>query len=299
MLKRKALILLCGLILLTACGCSEKEPKVPDTSKTAPTASGENIEPSVPKLKVIYAQKVYEAARGTYNWTTVGKDGKAVTVNADSLHPTQLKEFMPEISLSATTASHLDLKNAYLKFDTKPKSVSIRAWAISDWKNFDDAYTNIKNKKAENGSEAQFLIELAETPHIYEITAVFKNEDQSGGEVSYCFYTGKKPALENAENINAYCGNTMTTVYFDDDKKFTFMGENSVELTDILRNLEYNPDTFCKCLPEYTADTEFGLGYGINITEKYVRTKDGQAKLTKKQADEIKKIIEWARPQAE
>lgn len=101
-----------------------------------------------------------------------------------------------------------------------------------------------------------------------------------------------------SEQISGYCGNTQTTIYFDDGKSFTFMSGNSVTMTDMLVNLNYDKAKLCKCLPEYTVDTEFGTGYGINITSGYARCDKGQADLTKEQIDKLKEIILWAKPQA-
>ncbi len=101
-----------------------------------------------------------------------------------------------------------------------------------------------------------------------------------------------------SDPISGYCGNTQTTIYFDDDIKYTFMYGESVTMTDILINLDYDKNKLCKCLPEYTVDTEFGTGYGINLTEGYARCKEGQADLTQEQIDELKDIILWAKEKA-
>ena len=69
----------------------------------------------------------------------------------------------------------------------------------------------------------------------------------------------------------------------------------SVTLTDILVNLDYDPMHVCRCRPEYTVDTEFGTGYGINLTAGYARCDKGQADLTQEQIDTIAEIIEWAK----
>ena len=74
---------------------------------------------------------------------------------------------------------------------------------------------------------------------------------------------------------------------------------HSVTLTDILLNLDYNPHKVCNCLPEYTVDTEFQTGYGVNLTEGYARCDKGQADLTQEQVTQLREIIEWAQEQAE
>jgi len=87
-----------------------------------------------------------------------------------------------------------------------------------------------------------------------------------------------------------YCGNTVTEVTLDGET-YSFWGEDSVALTDIVINLAYTEEV-CRCLPEFTVDTEFGDGYGVNLTESYVRCEAGQAPLTAEQTEEIRGIIE-------
>ena len=99
----------------------------------------------------------------------------------------------------------------------------------------------------------------------------------------------------NETIIEPMCGNTQTTVYIDEDK-YTFMGGNSVTLTALLNSLKYEHE-ICKCLPEYTVDTEFGTGYGINLREGYVRYQGKQQKLTSEQLKTVKEIIKWAKKQ--
>ncbi len=97
--------------------------------------------------------------------------------------------------------------------------------------------------------------------------------------------------------IVGYCGNTQTTIHFDSTNSYTFMFGNSVTLTEILRRLEYAPENLCRCMCEYTVDTEFGLGYGINLTEGFARYGNGQAALTQGQIESFAAIIDWAKEQ--
>lgn len=91
--------------------------------------------------------------------------------------------------------------------------------------------------------------------------------------------------------VSGYCGNTVTTVYLNGEE-FSFWGTDSVALTDILINLSYDPEKVCRCAPEFTVDTEFGDGYGVNLTEGYARCGEGQADLTREQLDTILNIID-------
>lgn len=91
-----------------------------------------------------------------------------------------------------------------------------------------------------------------------------------------------------------YCGNTVTTVSRRDgawDEPISFWGDDSVALTDLLRYLDYSEDV-CRCLPEYTVDTEFGTDYGVSLTESYARYDGGQTDLTEEQTEQIRAILE-------
>lgn len=93
-----------------------------------------------------------------------------------------------------------------------------------------------------------------------------------------------------------YCGNTMTAVsrVAGPEEEFweaSFDGIDSVDLTDLLLHLDYSGPV-CKCLPEYNVDTEFGTGYGINLTEGHVRYDSGQVSLTAEQVEEIQAILD-------
>lgn len=91
--------------------------------------------------------------------------------------------------------------------------------------------------------------------------------------------------------VSGYCGNTVTEVTLDGET-YSFRGDDSVTLTDIVINLAYDPAAVCKCLPEFTVDTEFGDGYGVNLSESYARCEAGQAPLTAEQTETIRGIVE-------
>lgn len=101
------------------------------------------------------------------------------------------------------------------------------------------------------------------------------------------------PAAEpqTAEDpVTGYCGNTVTEVVLDGEA-WSFWGSDSVALTDIVINLAYDPEAVCRCLPEFTVNTEFGDGYGVNLTESYVRCEAGQASLTEAQTEAVRAIV--------
>ena len=101
------------------------------------------------------------------------------------------------------------------------------------------------------------------------------------------------PATEplTVENpVTVYCGNTITEVILGEER-FSFWGADSVALTDILMNMAYDPDQICRCLPEFTVNTEFKTGVGVNLTQAYARCEDGQAALTTEQVETILEIL--------
>ncbi len=105
-----------------------------------------------------------------------------------------------------------------------------------------------------------------------------------------------QPTEDNtiAHEAAGYCGNTVTTVTRKtpgEPLELTFWGSDSVALTDLLRYLDYHED-ICRCLPEYNVDTEFGTGYGINLTESYVRYDGKQVSLTAEQVQTIQDILD-------
>ena len=93
-----------------------------------------------------------------------------------------------------------------------------------------------------------------------------------------------------ADPVSGYCGNTVTTVTRD-GSSWSFWGDDSVALTDLLINTEY-ADGLCRCPVEVTVDTEFGGGYGVNLSEGYARYDGGQTALTEEQLELIRGIIE-------
>ncbi|MCI8331439.1 MAG: hypothetical protein HFE78_01230 [Clostridiales bacterium] len=132
-----------------------------------------------------------------------------------------------------------------------------------------------------------------------------KTENESAGQDAH-IHTPAKEEQTVSDPINGFCGNTQTilsstdffdTVHQSNPFQCTFMGSYSVELTAMLINLDYDPAKVCLCSPEYNVDTEFGINYGIHLSNGYARCEKGQADLTQEQVDTIAKIIAWAKEQ--
>lgn len=91
--------------------------------------------------------------------------------------------------------------------------------------------------------------------------------------------------------VEGYCGNMLTTIYLD-EMNFTLAGSYSVAITDILINLDYDKDQICRCMAEFTVDTETLAGIQVNLTQGFARCEKGQAALTEEQAQILQDIID-------
>ena len=136
-------------------------------------------------------------------------------------------------------------------------------------------------------------------PESPEDVRVYYNDELAYGDDAHAHGPVNEPETVD-DPVTGYCGNTLTTVRFSDGKSHTFEGSESVNLTDVVINLKYDPNKICKCLPEYTVITESGKEYAVHLNgEGYVRCDEGQAELTEEQFETVTQIIEWAKEKAE
>ena len=265
-----------------SCPADEKSEKV-----NAPGSNGASTPTSTepPELKILDSTCLgIVANKGTYSWMSDNGDGTWKGVEADSSHPLEWQKFLVPMTTSDDTVE--------LYFDVQPQEVSIRCWSDANWGKV--------NAKEENANLSGNKLELKDGGYIYEIVAKWTGENLAAeGTVYYGFYVIKDdhthaPA-EDPQTVDApvtgYCGNTMTTIILD-EKEYSFMGSDSVNLTDILINLKYDPMRVCRCAPEFTVKTEFGEPYGVNISQGYARCEEGQADLTEEQIEKIREILD-------
>ena len=247
-----------------------------------------------------------------YSWIVQNSDGTATATIAD-----QASRPLPKDSLKPVTISSQYAETVYLpvpgtsvyeptnslgylvKFawEANPSRVTCTCWPDTVW--LDSSI---------QGEEIPFDLGggpfyAKEGGFIYEFAVTWDNTGAGyHGTANYYVYIvgGEDHAHQVAATAQTvddpfvgYCGNTQTTLHIG-DKEYTFMYGNSVTLTDIRLNLDYDPMRICRCRPEYTVDTEFGKDYGINLTAGYARCEKGQADLTQEQIDTITDIIEWA-----
>ena len=183
-----------------------------------------------------------------------------------------------------------------LQWETDPTTVTFACWPESVWET--------ENVKEESVVSQDGAFYAKPGGYVYEIVATWEDTGKGyhGSANYYVYIVGGDDhghqAAATAQTVDdpvtGYCGNTQTTLYID-GKEYSFMYGYSVTLTDILVNLDYDPMRVCRCRPEYTVDTEFGTGYGVNLTAGYARCDKGQADLTQEQINTISEIIEWAK----
>lgn len=90
---------------------------------------------------------------------------------------------------------------------------------------------------------------------------------------------------------SGYCGNLTVTVTIAGESH-SLTGADSLAMTEILRDLPYDPSQVCRCMAEFTVDTELLSGIHVNLTQGFARCEKGQAALTEEQVRILQDIID-------
>ena len=285
-MKKLVSILLTAILIFSMTACQSAQNPENGQGQPNPPGSNGSSKPTSkepPELKVLDSTCLgIVANKGTYSWMSDNGDGTWKGVEADSSHPLEWQEFLVPMITSDDTVE--------LYFDVQPQEVSIRCWSDANWGKV--------NAKEENANLSGNKLVLKDGGYIYEVVAKWTGENLAAeGTVHYSFYVIKDdhthaPAEDPQtvdDPVTEYCGNTMTTIILD-EKEYSFMGSDSVNLTDILINLKYDPMRICRRTPEFTVKTEFGEPYGVNLSQGYARCEEGQADLTEEQIEKIREI---------
>ena len=120
------------------------------------------------------------ALQGTTSWTYTDIFGKGVSIESDSMHPLQAKEYMPVLDILPTQFSYSNPLSARIQFNVKntksvrtmsPDEVYVRCWDESCWGNADAKSEDVAVKMV-NGN---FFFELKDGNYIYEVIAIFNS----------------------------------------------------------------------------------------------------------------------------
>lgn len=279
-----------GFILLLLLGMTACRADVPAVTTNPPGSEGPSrpVMTEPPKLTVSFGKgDSFEADTLTYTWTYDTGDGRMSGTCADSPHPLDLQEHLAPME---TTVSAVELL-----FEVPPQSFHARCWNDTNWGDM-----NARDKSVSLDGNR---MELEEGGCIYEVTATWSGENLAAeGTVHYAFYVIKHSVQYAHEHkfaaasqtvaapVSGYCGNMVTKILME-GAEYAFMDSDSVDLTDLLINLKYDPAQVCKCLPDFYVETEFGKTYGVSLSG-YARCEDGQAALTAEQVETIQRILE-------
>lgn len=284
-------------------------PSYMDDKVVVPQTEGAYKKPPEGKLITPNGEAVLHI--GGYDWTCALGNGLENTTIADQAGRPIPKDTLTPVFISSQYAETIYApapgSNTYeptnslgylvkLAWEVEPTSVTYACRPESVWEK--------ENVKEESVISQDGAFYAKQGGYVYEIVATWKDTGVGyHGSANYYVYitdaddthahmTALRPQTV-AEPITGYCGNTQTTLYIG-GKEYTFMYGHSVTLTDLLVNLDYNPDKVCRCMPQYKADTEFGKNYHIHLEYGFVRCDKGQAALTQEQIETIAEIIEWA-----
>ncbi len=87
------------------------------------------------------------------------------------------------------------------------------------------------------------------------------------------------------------CGNTQAEITLD-GQSYTIAGGDAIALSRLLENLPYDPNGICRCMAEFTVDTELLEGIEVSLGNAFARCDQGQASLTQQQVQTIQGILE-------
>ena len=143
-----------------------------------------------PALTMVCGEESIEALRGTSSWTYQNEDGTWTGIEADSMHPLQAKEYMPNLTLLPVMPSF-----AGMQWDTVPDKVSFRCWSEAYWGQYDAESETVPAKllciDSSDGCDPYFSVELKDGSYVYEVIAEWNSAETYSGKACYSFYTVK------------------------------------------------------------------------------------------------------------
>lgn len=98
-------------------------------------------------------------------------------------------------------------------------------------------------------------------------------------------------AASREEPAPAYAGEITVTAH-PGGQTYILTGEEAAAVVRLLEELSYESDATCRCMAEYTVDTETAEGYQISLTNSFVRFSGAQAALTREQTDRLRQLLE-------
>lgn len=226
-----------------------------------------------------------EISTSSCSWEYDNPDGEKTAYIGCGAHPLQMQGSVPCVDAVTDTL--------WLTFSTIPDEITVQRWSDVHW---DDTAAQEEWVEFQDGA-----VMLKQGGYVYAVNARWEKA-AFRGEAVYVFWAGYSPCEEShepaivpatcAEPVDGYCGNTQITVFLP-NAECTFSGEDAIVLTDLVINLDYDPNAICRCMGEYSVKTEASeVRYVINLTKAFVRCPEGQAPLTEEQVQIIQQIID-------
>ena len=142
------------------------------------------------ELVIICGEEQVTALRGTYSWEYKNEDETFTGIEADSAHPLDCQELMPDLRLDSTT----DVLKAHLKFAIEPDEIEVRYWSTDCWNKPSEDSRELEVQAIEvdfvDGSvSTDHVMKLLDGNYIYEVIAKWNSSEEYGGTAYYSFYT--------------------------------------------------------------------------------------------------------------
>ena len=106
-----------------------------------------------PEMTVVCNGKQITALRGTYSWEYQNEDGTSTAIEADSMHPLDAQEYMPDLPLAYSYQSSVSAFRAYLQFAVAPDEIDVVYWSTDCWGNASADKKGKKSKKPKKKRE--------------------------------------------------------------------------------------------------------------------------------------------------
>lgn len=112
-----------------------------------------------------------------------------------------------------------------------------------------------------------------------------------GTDHSHRFAEAEEP---DQEVPSGFDGNLTVTVVIEGES-YSLTGADGLTMTEILTKLNYDPSAVCRCMAEFTVDTEPLSNIQVSLEQAFARCEKGQAALTEQQVTAIREIINCIR----
>lgn len=302
-MKKLFALLLAGVMLLGMTGCRSSAPTAQNETEgtlgnaiapegITPTETTPTTSVSMPPEGTLTTPDGKAALHtGGYSWSYTTEQGITEATIADqSARPVPASSLKP-VAISSQHAQEAGY-SVTLHWDSAPSSIAYTCWPDTVW---EDA--NVPAEEVVSSEAASFFAKPG--AYIYEIVATWDSSATGhSGTVTYYTYivAGDEfaPSATAGSQADSTSEKSAPATMHLRQSSYTFAGEKALALVNILRGLDYRRELVCRCLPEFTVDSELGTGYGLHLNEGYARCEKGQAKLTEEQIKQISAILEWA-----